>query len=62
MDFRLKTKGGVIIMQAGNAGTRGDGSPAYFDKRDNLTTCINAASLNFFLRERGGFRLERIYV
>lgn len=49
-------------MQAGNAGTRGDGSPAYFDKRDNLTTCINAASLNFFLRERGGFRLERIYV
>lgn len=34
--------------QAGNAGTRGDGSPAYFDKRDNMITCIYAASLNFF--------------
>lgn len=54
--------------QAGNAGTRGDGSPAYFDKRDNMITCIYAASLNFFFfcarapNERGGFRLERIYI
>lgn len=58
----------LIIMQAGNAGTRGDGSPAYFDKRDYMITCIYAASLNFFFfcarapNERGGFRLERICI
>lgn len=43
--FRFSAENGKGL---GGAGTRGDGCPAYFDKRDNIITCIYAASLHFF--------------